>query len=72
MRGGLRIWRALERAREINLAEAGEAPPVPGDDSITRRRMLAILAGATGAAMVPRWPAYAQPARRVVVVGGGL
>ncbi|HEX8527703.1 flavin monoamine oxidase family protein [Allosphingosinicella sp.] len=72
MRGGLRIWRALERAREINLAEAGEQPPVPGDDSITRRRMLALLAGATGAAMLPRSPAYARPARRVAIVGGGL
>jgi monoamine oxidase len=72
MRGGLTIWRALERARELNLAEAGEAPPVPAGDGISRRRMLAALAGAAGLAMVPRWPAFAQTARRVIVVGGGL
>ena len=72
MRGGLTVWRALERAREMNLAEAGEAPPVAGGDGISRRRMLAGLAGAAGVAALPRWPAFAQPARRVIVVGGGL
>jgi monoamine oxidase len=72
MRGGFGIWRALERAREINLEDAGEAPPEAGDGAISRRRMLAGLAGAAGAVAMPAWPAFAEPARRVAIVGGGL
>lgn len=75
MRGAFGIWRALERARDMNLAEEGEPPPARGDWTISRRRMLGALAGAAGAAAMPAVPAFAQPsgpARRVAIVGGGL
>ena len=68
MRGGI-IWRALERARELNVGEA--AAPGGGGD-VTRRRVLAALAGGVGLAALPRWPAFAQGAVSVAIVGGGL
>ena len=72
MRGQNFVWRALDRARAMNLAEAGEAPAVPGSDGLSRRRVLAGLAGLGGAALLPRWPAFAQSPPRVAIVGGGL
>lgn len=72
MHGGLGIWRALDRARAMNLSEEGEPPPRPGGDGVTRRRVLAALAGGTGAMLLPRFPAFAQASPRVVIVGGGL
>ena len=56
----------------MNLAEAGEAPAAPGGDGMSRRRVLAGLAGLGGAALLPRWPAFAQSPPRVAIVGGGL
>lgn len=72
MHGGIDIWRALDRARAMNLAEAGEAPPRPGGDGLTRRRVLAALAGGAGLLALPRMPAFAQPPQRIVIIGGGL
>ena len=72
MRGQNFVWRALDRARAMNLAEAGEAPAAPGGDGMSRRRVLAGLAGLGGAALLPRWPAFAQSPPRVAIVGGGL
>jgi len=66
------VWRALERARAMNLAEQGEPSAIPGGDGITRRKVLAALAGGIGALTLPRWPAFAAEAPRVVIVGGGL
>ena len=39
---------------------------------ITRRRVLAALAGGGAAAMLPRWPARAGTPLRVAIIGGGL
>jgi monoamine oxidase len=72
MRGHDLVWRALERARAMNLAAAGEAAATPGTDGLSRRRVLAGLAGLGGTVLLPRWPAFAQPPLRVAVVGGGL
>jgi monoamine oxidase len=73
MRGSLTIWRALERARDLNLAARGEPPARPGPDGISRRRLLGALGAAAGALALPRLPTFAAaPARRVIVVGGGL
>ncbi len=66
------FWAALEQARDLNLSQAGEAPAVPGRGGITRRRVLAAIGGLAGAAALPGWPAFAQPVRRVAIVGGGL
>ncbi|HKT14666.1 MAG TPA: NAD(P)/FAD-dependent oxidoreductase [Allosphingosinicella sp.] len=66
MRGGHAAWRALDRARALNLGGATRI----GGDGITRRRLLAAMgAGATLAAL----PSCLQPGpRRIAVVGGGL
>ena len=72
MRGTSGIWRALERARSINLAEAGAELPVPGDGGITRRRALAALAGAAGLAACRDVPALPDSSSSVAIVGGGL
>ena len=66
------VWRALDRARAMNLAAEGAPPPQAGREELTRRRVLAALGGATGAALLPRWPAFAQAPRRIAVIGGGL
>ena len=71
MRGSI-IWRALDRARAMNLAEAGAPPAAAGGGGLTRRRVLAALAGGIGLAALPRWPAFAQAPANVVIVGGGL
>lgn len=70
MRGGF-IWRALDKARAMNLAEA-QAPPAGGGGDVSRRRVLTALAGGIGLAALPRWPAFAQPPASVAIVGGGL
>ncbi|TFI57408.1 FAD-dependent oxidoreductase [Sphingomonas parva] len=74
MRAGTGLWRALERARTLNLAAAGEPRPVStGDDGVTRRRVLAALGMAGAGLLLPRTPAWSRAAgRRIVVVGGGL
>ena len=75
MRGVSGVWRALDRARAMNLAAEGRPPPVAGEGGgggITRRRVLMALAGTMGAAALPRWPAFAQGSPRVAIVGGGL
>nr|WP_114952523.1 FAD-dependent oxidoreductase [Sphingosinicella terrae] len=72
MRGTGQVWRALDRARAINLSKAGAAPARTGADGITRRRVLAALGGGLAAAAWPRWPAFARSPLRVAVVGGGL
>jgi monoamine oxidase len=72
MLGGLGIWRALDRARALNLEAHGEAPARIGGDGITRRRVLAGLAGGAGAMLLPRAPAFGQSPLRIIIVGGGL
>src|SRR5688500_11166413 len=72
MRGASGIWRALERARTMNLAEAGMEPPVAGDGGITRRRALAAIAGAAGLAACRDLPALSDSSSSVAIVGGGL
>ena len=72
MRGTSHVWRALERARAMNLAAAGERPAERAGGGLTRRRVLASLAGLGAAAVAPRWPAFAQSPVRVAIVGGGL
>src|SRR3954469_14786232 len=71
MRGGF-IWRALDRARAMNLAEPKAPLPDAGGGDVTRRRVLTALAGGVGLAALPRWPAFAQPPANVAIVGGGL
>jgi len=66
------VWRALERARAINLGEDGAAPARPGGDGITRRRVIAALGAGAGALVLPRWPAFARTPPRIAIVGGGL
>jgi monoamine oxidase len=66
------VWRALDRARAMNLAERGEPAASPGSDGLTRRRVLAALAGGIGAMTLPRWPAFAAVPSNVAIVGGGL
>lgn len=70
MRGSL-IWRALDRARAMNLGQADAPPPGAGGD-VTRRRVLAAIAGGVGLAALPRWPAFAQQPASIAIVGGGL
>src|SRR5688572_8880200 len=72
MRGISGIWRALDRARDLNLAAAGASPAVPGDGGITRRRAIAAMAGAAGLAACGDVVPLAQSPSRVVIVGGGL
>lgn len=72
MRSCSMAWRALDRARAMNLAAAGEPPPRPGSTDMTRRRVLAALAGAFAAVALPHRPAWARAPRRVAIVGGGL
>ena len=71
MRGANGIWKALERARAMNFDSEGAAAE-PGGDGITRRRVLAAIAGGVGLAALPRWPVFAQSPRSVAIVGGGL
>lgn len=71
MRGSSFVWRALEAARRGNLAAAGEAPPVPGSASATRRALLKGIVASGAAAALPA-PALAGSAGRVAIVGGGI
>ena len=72
MRGLNQVWRALDQARAINLATAGQPPALAQGEGISRRRVLAALAGGIGVAALPRWPAFASTPLRVAIVGGGL
>lgn len=73
MRNGSFVWEALQDARRANLADAGRAAPVGGDEGITRRAVIAALAATGAAAMLPR-PARARigGSGPVVIVGGGI
>ena len=72
MRGTGRVWRALDRARAMNLTAIGEEAAVRAGDGLSRRQVLVALAGGLGAAALPRWPAHARATQRIAVVGGGL
>jgi monoamine oxidase len=66
------VWRALDRARAINLAAAGRPAAGAGGEGISRRRALGLLAGGAGALALPPWPAFAQDEPSIAIVGGGL
>lgn len=70
MRGNHFVWRALEMARRMNLADAGEAAPVKAAGGATRRAVLKALA-ATGMASALPQPALARTGR-IAIVGGGI
>jgi len=72
MRGSSTFWEALGQARRMNLAAAGEKPPVEGTPGQTRRAVLVAL-GATGlSAALPR-PLRAAPVKGpVAIIGGGI
>ncbi len=71
MRGSFGIWRALQRARDLNLADDDEAPARSGPDGVTRRRVIAALAGSAAQSLPAAAPAQRR-GTRVAVVGGGL
>jgi monoamine oxidase len=71
MRGSI-IWRALDQARAMNLGAERAPLPAAGGGDVSRRRVLAALAGGIGLAALPRWPAFAQPPAKVAIVGAGL
>ena len=71
MRGSSTVWRALAAARVRNLADAGEAAPIPGAPGATRRALLKGIAAAGMASALPR-PAYAFAGGRVAIIGGGI
>ena len=72
MRGSSTFWEALGQARRMNLAAAGEKPPVEGAPGQTRRAVLVAL-GATGlSAALPR-PLHAAPIKGpIAIIGGGI
>jgi monoamine oxidase len=63
---GLGVWRALDRARALNLGSRTPLAPT----GVTRRRVLAALGAGTVVAFTPSFAR--SPARRVAVIGGGL
>lgn len=72
MRGSVTLWRALELARQDDLAARGKAPPRPGHGGIGRRALLQGMAASGVAAGLPA-PALALPSSgRVAIIGGGI
>lgn len=72
MRGSSTFWEALESARRLNLAAAGERPPVAGSPGMSRRALLQALGAAGLAAALPR-PLRAAPLHGpVAIIGGGI
>ncbi|MDV3458519.1 NAD(P)/FAD-dependent oxidoreductase [Sphingomonas sp. HF-S4] len=71
MRGSSFVWQALATARARNVAEAGDAPPVPRAPGVTRRTLIQGIAAAGLAAALPR-PARAFAGGRVAIIGGGI
>ena len=66
MRGGHAAWRALDRARALNLGAAARI----GGDGITRRRLLAAMGA--GAAITALPSCFRDAPSRIAIVGGGL
>jgi monoamine oxidase len=72
MRGSSTFWEALGQARRMNLAAAGEEPPIEGSPGQTRRAVLIAL-GATGlSAALPRQLPAAPIKGPVAIIGGGI
>ncbi len=72
MRGSATFWEALESARRMNLAAAGEKPPVAGPQGLSRRALLKAIGAAGLVTAMPR-PLRAAPVRGpVAIVGGGI
>ncbi|MFA6116560.1 MAG: FAD-dependent oxidoreductase [Sphingomonas sp.] len=72
MRGSSTFWGALESARRMNLAAAGEKPPVEGSPGLSRRALLKAIGAAGLVAAVPR-PLRAAPIHGpVAIIGGGI
>ncbi len=73
MRSGSFVWAALQDARRANLAEAGAAAPISGDEGVTRRSVLAALVAAGASAALPReTQARVGGNGPVVIIGGGI
>jgi monoamine oxidase len=72
MRGSSTFWTALESARRMNLAEAGERPPVEGSPGLSRRALLKALGAAGLVAAMPRELRAASIHEPVAIVGGGI
>lgn len=70
MRGDLGIWRALDRARALNLAGAGQRPPQMGSIGVSRRRVLKAMGAGMAVASLPS--CFSEAPRRIAVIGGGL
>lgn len=73
MRTARGVWRALEKARDCNLAAAQRPGPLAGKTGITRRRLLGAMAAGTAAGFLGRAaPALAREDARIAIIGGGL
>lgn len=68
---GWAIWRALDRARALNLRACGDPPARVGGDGVSRRRVLAGMTAGTAALSLPACFRESS-ASRVAVIGGGL
>jgi monoamine oxidase len=72
MRGSATFWGALEAARRMNLAAAGEKPPIAGSPGVSRRALLKAIGAAGLVTALPR-PLRAAPLHGpVAIVGGGI
>jgi monoamine oxidase len=71
MRGSGVVWRAMEAARRLNLAVAGEAAPSQSSHAVTRRALLKGIAVAGAVSALPR-PARAADVGKVAIIGGGI
>jgi monoamine oxidase len=74
MRSSGFFWRALDAARQVNLAEAGAGPAVAGAAGLTRRRLLSAMAASAALPAIgckQILPA-ASAKTKVAIVGAGM
>lgn len=72
MHGSTTVWRALERARRINLERRGALPPIAGSAGETRRSVLKALAATGIAGSFPHAAFALPPGGRIAIVGAGI